>query len=218
MFTGIIEHVGQLAFRRPSGPGARLRVLVPRSGWDLALGESVSVDGVCLTVDRSGPGWLEASCSVETLNVTTLARRRPGARLNLERAVPAAGRFGGHFVQGHVDGVGEVLDVRREGDGQVVGFAAPSSVTPYLVPRGSIAVNGVSLTITSLDRHRFQVTLIPHTLRATNLDRLRRGSRVNLEADILGKYVRFFFGEQTGRPPAPDGRPDALRSPRQTPA
>jgi len=148
---------------------------------------------VCLTVARQGGGWFEADCSPETLRSTTLGDLAGGASVNLERALQPSGRLGGHFVQGHVDGVGEVVGLRREGDGQVIAFAPPSEVAPYLVLKGSVAVDGVSLTVSGLAPGSFEVTLIPHTLTATTLTELRRGSRVNLEADLLGKYVRAFL-------------------------
>ena len=198
MFTGIIEQVGNVEFLRPAGGLSRLRVRQADASWQLSLGESVSVDGVCLTVVSHGAGWFESDCASETLRVTTLGRLGPGHAVNLERALPADGRLGGHFVQGHVDGVADVREVRREGDGRVVSFQSPGAVVPYLVPRGSVAVSGVSLTLMAVSGSRFEVSLIPHTLKVTNLDRLRPGASVNLEADILGKYVHFFLESRGG--------------------
>ena len=199
MFTGIVERVGRVAFHR-SAPGGALRLRVDGvQGWQLSLGESLSVDGVCLTVVRTGGGWFESDCSPETLAVTTVGDMRTGSRVNLERALPADGRLGGHFVQGHVDGTGEVVEVRRVAQGRVVRFCPPKGAAPFLVPRGSVAVNGVSLTITAHAEARFEVHLIPHTLEVTNLGDLRPGRSVNIEADILGKYVRAFLGGSAGQ-------------------
>lgn len=193
MFTGIIERTGALASRQASEDGAVLRILWSPPEGALSLGESVAVSGVCLTVIRSTPDWFEAECSPHTLRLTTLGQLPPGSPLNLERSLPAGGRMGGHFVQGHVDGVGQVQERRPEGDSLIMGFSRPEAVSDYLVVRGSVAVNGVSLTVSDLKPQQFEVALIPHTLAVTDLDGLAEGSSVNLEADILGKYVRHFL-------------------------
>jgi riboflavin synthase len=137
--------------------------------------------------------------------LTTLGRLPPGSLLNLERSLPAGGRMGGHFVQGHVDGVGEVVARRPEGDSLILAFSRPQAVSDLLVPRGSIAVNGVSLTVSDLQPESFEVALIPHTLDVTDLDGLLPGSPVNLEADILGKYVRQFLQTGSAGPWSEDG-------------
>ncbi|TDI11516.1 MAG: riboflavin synthase [Acidobacteria bacterium] len=196
MFTGIIEATGALVSRQDVEDGAVLRIAWSPAEGPLSTGESVAVSGVCLTVIRSTVDWFEAECSPHTLRMTTLGQLPLGSLLNLERSLPAGGRMGGHFVQGHVDGVGKVLARRPEGDSLIVAFSRPESVSEFLVPRGSVSVNGVSLTISDLQPERFEVALIPHTLAVTNLDGLAGGSPVNLEADILGKYVRHFL--QTG--------------------
>jgi riboflavin synthase alpha subunit len=193
MFTGIIEDLAELASRASTDEGARLRVHQIDLTPALTLGESIAVDGVCLTVVASGRDWFEADGSAQTLRITTLGQLPPAAPLNLERPLTTDGRLGGHFVQGHVDAVGEVRTVRREGDGKVIGFSRPAAVTDLLVPRGSVTVNGVSLTVSALQPEVFEVALIPHTLEVTNLGALEVGSPVNLEADILGKYVRQFL-------------------------
>ncbi len=205
MFTGIIEGLAELASRSSMDQGARLRVHRVDLTPTLIIGESIAVDGVCLTVIASGPDWFEADCSAQTLRITTLGRLVVAASLNLERPLTTDGRLGGHFVQGHVDAVGEVVTVRREGDGKVIGFSRPESVSDLLVPRGSVTVNGVSLTVSALKEGIFEVALIPHTLAVTNLDSLHAGDPVNLEADILGKYVRQFLTTGSAgswRPPA----------------
>jgi riboflavin synthase len=200
MFTGIIEATGALASRHASDDGAVLRISWPASQDPLSLGESIAVSGVCLTAIRSTPEWFEAECSPHTLRMTTLGQLPPGSVMNLERPLPAGGRMGGHFVQGHVDGVGEVLERRPEGDSVIMAFSRPEVVTDLLVPRGSVAVDGISLTVSDLTPERFEVALIPHTLTVTNLGRLVAGSPVNLEADILGKYVRHFMQTGTAGP------------------
>ncbi len=196
MFTGIIEATCALASRREVENGAVLHIAWSPAEGSLSTGESVAVNGVCLTVIRSNVDWFEAECSPHTLRMTTLGQLPPGSILNLERSLPAGGRMGGHFVQGHVDCVGEVLARRPEGDSLIVAFSRPSAVSDLLVARGSVSVDGVSLTVSDLQPERFEVALIPHTLAVTNLDGLAEGSPVNLEADILGKYVRHFL--QTG--------------------
>ena len=196
MFTGIIEATCGLASRREDDNGAVLRITWSPPQGSLSTGESVAVSGVCLTVIRSTADWFEAECSPHTLRMTTLGLLPPGSVLNLERSLPVGGRMGGHFVQGHVDCVGEVLARRAEGDSLIVAFSRPEAVSDLLVPRGSVSVNGVSLTVSDLQLQRFEVALIPHTLAVTNLDDLVDGAPVNLEADILGKYVRHFL--QTG--------------------
>ena len=192
MFAGIIEQVGQIAFATPSGVGSRLRVRTPLFRPALRPGESISVDGVCLTVARTGRGWFEADCSPETLKVTTLGSRSASNPVNLERALRPSDRIGGHFVQGHVDGIGRTVRIRKAGESCVIRFEAPPGVRSLLVLKGSVAVDGVSLTVSGLEADGFEVSLIPFTLAATTLGRLRVGGRVNLEADILGKYVRSF--------------------------
>jgi riboflavin synthase len=193
MFTGIIEAIGEVVSLRRGREGARIRVRGLPAGDPIAEGESVAVNGCCLTVARRGRGWFEADCSPQTLRLTTLGDLRTGSPVNLERALTPSARMGGHFVQGHVDAVGVVLGSRREGNSRVTAFRPGGDVGSYLVPRGSVAVDGVSLTVSALTVEGFEVTLIPHTLELTNLGRLRKGSRVNLEADILGKYVRSFL-------------------------
>jgi riboflavin synthase len=201
MFTGIVEGTGAIRSVSGSGQGARVRLAARLAGRRPNLGESISVDGVCLTVVRRGNGWFDVDLSPETLRVTTLGERGAGSAVNLERALRAGDRLGGHFVQGHVDGVGTVRSVRRAGTARVITFQAPEAVSAYLVSRGSVAVDGVSLTVTEVGAGRFQVVLIPHTLAVTTLRDLRPGRRVNLEADILGKYVRAFLDAAGGAPP-----------------
>jgi riboflavin synthase len=154
-----------------------------------SLGESIAVDGACLTVARLAPGGFEADLSAETLDRTTAGTWRRGRKVNLERALGAGDRFGGHLVQGHVDGVGKILSF-KEGAGQwTLRVEAPASLRPLIAEKGSIAVDGVSLTVSALGRSWFEAAIIPHTLRETNLARRRAGDPVNLEADLLARYL-----------------------------
>lgn len=173
-----------------------LRVRAERILDDLQIGDSVAHDGVCLTVvERDGRDYV---CEImrETLARTTLGEKRVGARVNLERALSASGRLGGHFVQGHVDAVGVLRSIRREADWVVHAITAPPEVLRYVVRKGSIAVDGVSLTVAERLPDGFEVALIPHTLAATTLGERRVGERVNLEADILAKYVEAALAER----------------------
>lgn len=190
MFTGIIEAIGSVTRVEPVPGGTRARISHPGIEGALGVGESVAVDGVCLTVVRSAPGWFEAEISPETRRRSTFAGLRPGRGVNLERPLAASGRLGGHFVQGHVDAVGAMRGARKAGGFVEMTFSYPASLRGLLVEKGSIAVNGVSLTIAAVKASSFTVALIPHTLKWTNLDGLRPGDAVNLEADVLAKYVR----------------------------
>jgi riboflavin synthase len=200
MFTGIIEAMGHVrTMDADPGGGRRLGLSVPDDArWRLALGESVAVSGVCLTVVTVEPGRLAFDLAEETLRVTTLSGLAPGDPVNLERPLRLDDRLGGHLVLGHVDGVGEVAAVQPDGEGGVrLDVAVPGRLRPLLIPKGSVAVDGVSLTVAALEDAAFGVALIPHTLAVTTLGRRRRGDAVNLEMDVIGKYVRGFV-EQWG--------------------
>ena len=188
MFTGLIETVGEIAEVKPMPAGYRLRVATSLA-TDLQPGDSLAVDGVCLTVVSADAEGIHADVSPETARVTTLGSVTRGARVNLERPLRADGRVGGHFVQGHVDGTGGIEDVRVEGDSHWITLAFPASLAPFIVRKGSVAVNGISLTIAGADDRRFDVQIIPFTWTNTNLHRNKPGDAVNLECDILGKYV-----------------------------
>ena len=188
MFTGLIEKVGDIAEVKPTPAGYRLRVATSLAP-ELQPGDSLAVDGVCLTVVSADADGIHADVSPETARVTTLGSVMRGARVNLERPLRADGRVGGHFVQGHVDGTGTIEDVRVEGDSHWVTVTFPPSMAPFIVRKGSIAVNGISLTIAGADDRRFDVQIIPFTWTHTNLRDSRPGDTVNLECDILGKYV-----------------------------
>jgi riboflavin synthase len=189
LFTGIIQTIGRIERRTPSGAGARLSIGTPRALPGLAVGESIGVNGACLTVvSRSGRRFT-ADVSPETLKRTTLGRLSPGTRVNLERALRMGDRLGGHIVQGHVDGVGRLEAITPDGDWVVYRFSTPRTLSPYLVEKGSIAVDGVSLTVFGCRGPSFTVALIPHTIAATTLGERKPGEHVNLEADVLLKQI-----------------------------
>ena len=189
MFTGVVREVGEVVSVEGDGRGVRLAVRAPLTAADTALGDSVAISGVCLTVVEAPDGVVTFDAVPETLARTTLARLNSGARVNVEPALRAGEPLGGHYVQGHVDGVGTVRSAEPDGDGTRVWFDAPSDILRYAVEKGSIAVEGTSLTVAALDDAGFAVALVPHTLRATTLGGLAAGDAVNLEVDVLAKYV-----------------------------
>jgi len=188
MFTGLIESVGTVSDVKPVPGGFRIRIRTALGG-ELADGDSVAVNGVCLTTTAARAGEMHADIGVETARITTLGALRPEQPVNLERAMRADSRFGGHFVQGHVDGTGTLEQVRQEGETQWLTVRFPWALAAYLVPKGSVAVDGISLTVAALDADRFQVMVIPFTWSHTNLPSLHPGGQVNLECDMVGKYV-----------------------------
>jgi riboflavin synthase len=188
MFTGLIEAVGEVADVRPVESGFRIRVRTD-IGAELRDGDSVAVNGVCLTAIDTKSGELQAQIGPETSRVTSLGGLEPGSLVNLERAMRADARFGGHFVLGHVDATGTINRLRPDADFCWVTVSFPPALAPYLIHRGSIAVDGISLTIASLDGSSFEVMIVGHTRTHTNLQRAREGDRVNLETDMVGKYV-----------------------------
>jgi riboflavin synthase len=189
MFTGLIDDIGVVERVERTEAGRELRI---RSRYtDLADGESVAVNGACLTVRRSGDGWFSVAAVVTTLGRTTIGDWETGRRVNLERAMRLGDRLGGHLVQGHVDDVGVVEEVRRLADAILVDVRLPADLEPLMVPHGSVAVDGVSLTVNALPAPGIlQLSLIEFTWRHTTLGELRAGDRVQLEADMVGKYVR----------------------------
>jgi riboflavin synthase len=188
MFTGLIETVGHVSglVSVPSGFSVRVRTaLAP----ELMLGESIAVNGVCLTVTSVDGDQLQADIGPETARVTTLGSLRPEQPVNLERSLRAGDRFGGHFVQGHVDGIGGVEQIRRDGDSHWLTLSFPAALAPFFIPKGSIAVDGISLTVAALRERQFDVMIIPFSWAHTNLSSLGVADRVNLECDMVGKYV-----------------------------
>lgn len=188
MFTGIVEQTGTLAELKPMAGGYRLRVEAALAA-ELGPGDSVAVNGVCLTALVAHQSELHADIGPETARVTTLGALTRGQRVNLERPVRADGRLGGHFVLGHVDGIGVVDDVRAEGGSHWLTVSYPPSLAALFIRKGSVAVDGVSLTVAGLDERHFDVQVIPYTWSHTTLGRLKPGDKVNLECDVLGKYV-----------------------------
>ncbi len=188
MFTGLIEEVGTITEIRTTDAGIELRINC--SYADLLPGESISVGGVCLTVLEKGGGWFTVAAMVMTMSRTSIGGWLPGDAVNLERAMKADSRFGGHIVQGHVDAVGTVADVHRLDDTVLLTIAVPQDIVNATVLHGSVALDGVSLTVNSLESDKLQVALIDYTLRHTSLGNLREGSGVNVETDVIGKYVQ----------------------------
>lgn len=188
MFTGLIEAVGHVSGLKPMMSGHRLRIrthLAP----EMTVGDSLAVNGVCLTAATIEGQEVHADIGPETARVTTLGSLRNEQPLNLERAMRADARFGGHFVQGHVDATGAIDDIRDEGESHWITIRFPAPLAPLLIRKGSITVDGISLTVAGLDHERFDVMIIPFTWAHTNLRSLRVGDRVNLECDMVGKYV-----------------------------
>jgi riboflavin synthase len=188
MFTGLIEDVGVLRGRTPLEAGVRLEIESALAG-SLQVGDSLATNGVCLTVTAREGGLVCADVSPQTLRVTALGALFPGARVNLERPLRADARLGGHFVQGHVDATGEIAGSAPEGDFYRVTVTFPRDLAPYFIPKGSVAVDGISLTVAELRPDSFDVQIIPHTWAHTTLSTSRVGDPVNLECDLIGKYV-----------------------------
>lgn len=188
MFTGLVEATGRVSALEP-GDMSRIVISAGEIAADTSVGDSVSVNGVCLTVGERNGEELTFYAMPETLRRTALGDLVEGVTVNLERAMTPEKRFGGHIVQGHVDGVGRVLGVTPEGDAEIWEFGAPESVLRYTVEKGSICVDGISLTVVRVGEESLTVSILPQTKAATNLSQLSVGGRVNLEADVIGKYV-----------------------------
>ena len=186
MFTGLVQDIGTVERVTQS---AMTDVWVKSAFEQLQLGESIACDGCCLTVVEAKGGAFKVQASPETLRCTTLGEWKTGVRLNLERALKVGDRLGGHWVQGHVDGVARVLSVREEGGSRVMSFELPAALAPFFIEKGSVTVDGISLTVNEVQAQSFTVALIPETLQRTTLSGKGTGARVNLEADLVGKYV-----------------------------
>lgn len=189
MFTGIVAEVGRVTRCERTERGRRLAVEAPATTEDLEVGDSVAVNGICLTAVAVAPPRFHLEAVAETLARTNLGEAREGSWVNLERPVRVGGTLDGHVVQGHVDGVGVVADIRPEGDSRRVALCVPEELERYLVYKGSVAVDGVALTVTAAARGSFEVALIPHTLASTTLGSWKVGDKANIEVDILAKYV-----------------------------
>jgi riboflavin synthase len=193
VFTGIVEEVGLIQELRFMSQGAAVTVKAGQIAAGIKIGDSVAVNGVCLTATRIGADFFACDISAETLRISSFKQAKQGSRVNLERSLMVGDRLGGHFVQGHVDGVGRLISKSASGEGFEMSFDFPRELERYLVYKGSISVNGISLTISSLVKEAFSVAVIPHTFESTNLGQLIIGDLVNLEVDILGKYFERFF-------------------------
>ena len=194
MFTGIVEAVGRVERVEPRGEHARILIEETQLAAEVGLGDSVTVNGTCLTIAEVGSGKLVFDVIAETLQRTNLGDLVGGSRCNLERAMRADGRFDGHIVQGHVDEAGTVRVWQRDGSDIRLGIGTTETLASLLVQKGSVTIDGVSLTVVDVEPDGFDVALIPHTLEVTTLGGLEIGARVNLEADVLGKYVKQYLG------------------------
>ncbi|AWK86858.1 riboflavin synthase [Azospirillum thermophilum] len=195
MFTGIITDVGRVRAVERQGD-TRFTIETAFDTATVPIGASIANNGVCLTVVETGPGWFAVQASGETLSKTTLGSWAEGTRVNLERALKLGDELGGHIVSGHVDGVGTLLSIRPDGESIRLTFEAPADLAKFIAPKGSVAVDGVSLTVNEVDGARFGVNIIPHTQQATTFGGLREGDRVNLEIDMLARYVARLAGRE----------------------
>jgi riboflavin synthase len=203
MFTGIIEEVGKIGGLSLSGKTGELQVEARKVLEGMRSGDSISVNGVCLTVRSLTAQMFHAEISQETLARTSFTKSKKGDSVNLERPLLPTSRLGGHFVQGHVDGVGQVQKIRSEGGFAFYRFSLPASIRPYVAEKGSIAVDGISLTVSQLGLSFFEVALIPYTLQNTNLSGRQIGDLVNLECDVLAKYVESLLKAGAGKKSVP---------------
>jgi riboflavin synthase len=205
MFTGLVAEMGTVERLREGTDLCKLSLRARQVLEGLQIGDSVAVNGVCLTVTERKSNGFTADVMPETVRRTTLHELRPGDRVNLERALRPSDRLDGHIVQGHVEGVGTIVRIRPEGNALVYGIDAPAALLPYIVPKGSIAVDGVSLTVTEVGPSSFGVSLIPHTAAQTTLGWKKPGDRVNLETDILARYIERFLAQRFAAAAGPGG-------------
>lgn len=193
MFTGIVEEIGTVKTVQRSGNNSFIRIQAQKVLEDVNIGDSIAVNGVCLTVTFFDSTVFQADVMNETLNRSSLGELTTGSPVNLERAMSANGRFGGHIVSGHIDGTGVISDIRNDGIAVWYTVSADTSLLRYLVEKGSIAIDGISLTVAKVTENNFSVSVIPHTAEVTILSTKKKGSIVNLETDIIGKYVEKLF-------------------------
>lgn len=195
MFTGIVEEIGTIRQIEMGRHSAVLHIDAKEMLTDIHIGDSIAVNGVCLTVTALRADGFAADAMHETLNRTTLAALKNGSHINLERAMAADGRFGGHIVAGHVDGVGTIVKLQRDDTAVWYTVQAPPTIMRYIIEKGSIAVDGISLTVAKVSEDSFSVSVIPHTVRVTVLGERKTGDKVNLENDMIGKYVEKLLGK-----------------------
>ena len=199
MFTGIIREIGTVRSNAVTSNGGKLAVVCPQSIVSIHVGNSIAVNGICLTATHVDAKGFIADVSSETLSRTTLGKLRSGDAVNLELALAASGRLDGHIVQGHVDGVGTLLESHRVGESWTLKFSFPKEIDRHIVQKGSIAVDGISLTVAEIVDDTFSIAVIPHTYQETTLSRMRPGDSVNLEVDILAKYVEKMLKRDVGK-------------------
>jgi len=189
MFTGLVEEVGKIKSAIPRSGVIEFTIHAKKITGDLAVDDSININGVCQTIIKHTKDSFTVQCVQETLRKTTLGSLRAGSEVNLERALLPTSRLGGHFVQGHVDGTGEVKHIKKQSGDWIIRITLPESFMKFVIPVGSICVDGVSLTVASVEKNDFTVAIIPHTLEVTTLKNLKPGSKVNIELDMIGKYV-----------------------------
>jgi len=213
MFTGLVAEMWEVDSLRPSGTGMTLALKAGPAAEGAEVGDSIAVSGVCLTVTSIDRGKLSFDVSAETLNSTGLGGLRPGGKVNIEPSLRADGKLGGHFVTGHVDAVGRIRGIEKDGETWRIEVSAPEEVLRYLVDKGSVAMDGVSLTVVKVFRDYFSLVIIPHTAMITTIGKKKAGDEVNLEADIIGKYVYSFLDRGKGASQGGGGNlSDALRN------
>lgn len=198
MFTGIIEEIGTIIAIRKGAKSAVLSVQADKIFSDLKIGDSVSTNGVCLTATEITGKTFSADVMNETLSRSALGTLRPGSHVNLERAMAADGRFGGHMVAGHIDGTGKIIHIRRDDNAIWYTIFGTQEIMKYIVEKGSIAIDGISLTVAAVERDNFSVSVIPHTAAETTLAEKKIGDKVNLENDLVGKYIEKFVQQKSG--------------------
>ncbi|MBQ2116316.1 MAG: riboflavin synthase [Lachnospiraceae bacterium] len=189
MFTGIVEELGEVSAMARGRDSMVLTIKAKTIMSDLKLGDSVSTNGVCLTVTEKGSDYYKADVMHETMNRSSLGKLKPGSHVNLERAMSAEGRFGGHIVSGHIDGTGSITSIKKDDNAVWYTIDAPENIMRYIIEKGSIAIDGISLTVAKVTDKDFSVSIIPHTIKETTLGEKRVGDIVNLENDLIGKYV-----------------------------
>lgn len=199
MFTGIIEELGTVGAMDRRSDSIRLTIEAKKVLEGTQLGDSIAVNGICLTVTSLGPSYFTADVIHETMRRTGLADVRSGSQVNLERALQVGSRLGGHIVSGHIDGVGRIISITTDGIAKVIRIGIPDTMAPFIVEKGSIAIDGISLTVAAVTPDSFTVSIIPHTMANTTLLTKREGSIVNLETDMIGKYVHNFTVDYTQR-------------------
>ena len=203
MFTGIVEEVGSIVSIRRGSRSATLKIQGKEIFSDIKLGDSIAVNGICLTVTEFSGNVFSTDATPETIDRTSLSLLSTGSPVNLERAMSAAGRFGGHIVTGHIDGTAVVSDIRKDDNAVIIRFTCSAEQMEGIIEKGSVTIDGISLTVASVENNSFTVSVIPHTGKETTLLSRKRGDLVNIETDVIGKYVAKFIGRTETKTPAP---------------